>query len=272
MKKITALLVVFVLVLGLFAFGSSPMRAQGDAPHWTKGQFWRYYGEAIIDGQRLSAALDLTVVETVSVVVGSASHQTHHCRFDGVLAFGDWVASFTGDTYLRTSDLAVVKVQATAMNNTWEYLFDRPLDGFHFPLVDGQSWTSFVRETNSGWNYFWEFNTSGPETVSVAAGTFSTFVVTGHEGAGTVSKDYYSDTVGFLVKTRGLFMGSPLPHDMDLQSYGHQNGNNFSWFLIVVIIVIVPVGVVVITLVLLNRSQRRALMQPPYRPPAPPPH
>jgi len=271
MERLVAGLVASSVILGVFAFASPPARAQGGAPQWTAGDYWDFVGAGLLNNQSYSEVLDLTVIGKESVTVGSGSNETYHCSFSRTTIIEGSVYNSEGDTYLRTSDLAVVKVFINLTYLSSEYRFDPPIEQFHFPLYDGQWWRQGGRETNYGGNYFWSFDVSGPETVSVAAGTFSAFIVNGSEQPEPPSMDYYSDTVGFLVKTRGLFLGLPTIVDLDLQSYGHQN-NNPSVFPIMVTIVVIIIAFVAVMLILFIISilRSRARKTPPMPPQAPP--
>jgi len=256
-----------MLVLGMFTFTSNSATAQGNAPTWKAGDHWEYAGEGFYNNESYSAVLNLRVLGTESVAVGSGSNETYHCVFDGKITYGVLVVNQTGDTYLRTSDLAVVRASNSRISiygsTSWDYRFDPPLEQFRFPLHDGQWWRQYVRDTTFGWTYFWSFNVSGPENVSVPAGTFSAFAVNGSEQPGVLSRDYYSDAVGFLVRTRGLFLGTPEPVDMELKSYGHQKDEPIG--AIVAVLVVTAIIVVALIAFIIVRSRRSARMNPPSK-------
>jgi len=269
MGRLVAGLVASSVILGMFAFASPPARAQGSTSQWTAGDHWEYAGTDVLYNDLYTEILSLRVIGKESVAVGSGSNETYHCSFSRTVSYrGSF--SWEGDTYLRTSDLAVVKVFNESTTSS-EYRFDPPLEQFHFPLYDGQWWRQGGREMNYGWNYFWSFNVSGPETVSVPAGTFSAFVVNGSRQPESPSRDYYSDSVGFLVRTRGLFLGLPTTVDLDLRSYGHQNGNPSIFPIMVTIVVIIIVAVaVMLTLFIIYIWRSRARKTPPVPSQAPP--
>jgi len=268
--KLIAGLVASSMILGMFALALPLARAQGNAPQWSSGDYWEYAGTDVLYNKSYTEILRLNVIGKESVAVGSGSNETYHCSFSRTIIIRGSVYNSDGDTYLRTSDLAVVKVFINLTALSSEYRFDPPLEEFHFPLYDGQWWHQYGRETNYGTNYFWSFDVSGPETVSVAAGTFSAFIVNGSEQPEPPSRDYYSDTVGFLVKTRGLFLGLPTIVDLDLQSYGHQTGNPSVFPLMVTIIVIIVVFVaVMLILFLISILRSRARKTPPIPPQVP---
>jgi len=274
MGRLVAGLVASSVILGMFVFASIPARAQGSAPQWTAGDYWEYAGTDVLYNESYTEILRLNVFGKESVAVGSGSNETYHCSFSRTIIIGGSVYNSEGDTYLRTSDLAVVKVFVNLTALSSEYRFDPPLEEFHFPLYDGQWWHQGGLETNYGSNYFWSFDVSGPETVSVAAGTFSAFIVEGSEQPEPPSRDYYSDSVGFLVRTRGLFLGLPTTVDLDLVSYGHENGNPsvFPITVTIVIIIIVFVAVMLILFIIsiLRSRARKTPPEPPQAPPFPP--
>jgi hypothetical protein len=257
------------VILGTFAFVSPPARAQGSAPQWTAGDHWEYAGTEVLYNESYTETLSLRVIGKESVAVGSGSNETYHCSFTRTIIYRGLPYNTDGDTYLRTSDLAVVKVLINEAGWSSEYRFDPPLEQFHFPLYDGQWWRQGGREMNYGWNYFWSFNVSGPETVSVAAGTFSAFIVNGSRQPESPSRDYYSDSVGFLVKTRGLFLGLPESFDLNLQSYGHRQ--DYPNILpIVVSVVVIAVVAFMLTAFIIARSRRKKREAPPMPPQASP--
>jgi hypothetical protein len=271
MGRLVAGLVASSVILGMFVFASPPARAQGSAPQWTAGDYWEYAGTDVLYNESYTEIIRLDVIGKESVAVGSGSNETYHCSFSRTIIIGGSVYNSEGDTYLRTSDLAVVRVFTNLTALSSEYRFDPPLEEFHFPLYDGQWWHQSGMETNYGSNYFWSFDVSGPETVSVAAGTFSAFIVNGSEQPEPPSRDYFSDSVGFLVKTRGLFLGLPTIVDLDLRSYGHQTGNPSVFPLMVTIVVIIIVFVaVMLMLFIISILRSRARKTPPVPPQAPP--
>ncbi len=245
-------------------------KAQGSAPQWTAGDHWEYAGTDVLFNESYHEFLSLRVEGKESIAVGSGSNETYHCSFSRTIIIGDSVYNSEGDTYLRTSDLAVVRVFINLTALSSEYRFNPPLEEFHFPLYDGQWWHQSGMETNYGSNYFWSFDVSGPETVSVAAGTFSAFVVNGSRQPESPSRDYYSDSVGFLVKTRGLFLGLPTTVDLDLQSYGHQAGNPGISPIMVAVVIIIAVVAVMLTAFVVFIWRSRARKAPPIPPQAPP--
>jgi len=270
MERLVAGLVASSVILGVFAFASPPARAQGGAPQWTAGDYWDYAGMDFQDNHSYTKILSLSVIGRESIAVGSGSNETYHCSFSRASIFEGSVYNSKGDTYLRTSDLAVVRVFTNDTYMSSENRFDPPIEQFHFPLYDGQWWRQGGRETNYGWNYFWSFDVSGPETVSVAAGTFSVFIVNGSRQPESPSRDYYSDSVGFLVRTRGLFLGLPTTIDLDLQSYGHKNGNPDIFPIMMIAFIIIAVVASVLTAFIIFIWQSRASKAPPAPPQAPP--
>lgn len=265
--KIVPVAIAFVLVTSTFILAQQRAAAQGSAPRWTAGDYWRYSGQDIVGGQSLSYAFTLDVIGKESVQVVGHSNETYHCHFSGTAAYGGVSMDFAGDTYLSTSDLAIVKTQMTAPSPGNGNVYDPPLEEFHFPLYDGQWWSQYVQEVNWGMGYFWRFNVSGPETISVAAGSFSAFRIEGNT-PGTTSRDYYSDTVGFLVRTTGLFISTQIPIDLDLQSYNYQKDGS-TLLLLVLFVIIIAAVCVTLAAYLIARRQRRALTQPMIPPQAP---
>jgi len=279
MRRIVAIAMAWALAIGTFVLTSPAATAEGNAPHWTIGDFWKYAGHATISGRPSSVFLNLSVVGIETVTAGSSSNETFHCIFDGNETIGGVGITSTGDVYFRTSDLAIVKTRTTAAGLSTEYAFVPPLKEFTFPLSNGSGWTEIVHDTIGGQTTSWEFHVTGPETVNVLAGTFDAFVITGYSyrppGA---SRDYYSDKVGFVVKTRGIFLGSERPYEIDLQSFAYQGGNS-SVLLIVMLVVVIVVAVALAVLFLRRRKaltrtavspQVQPSIQSSTQPPSPP--
>ena len=113
------------------------------------------------------------------------------------------------------------------------------------------------------------FQVSGPERIAVPAGTFDSFNVTGTSG-GTSSSAFYSDAVGYLVKTDSPIpgLGSSSMSAMELKSYNYQHASGLVWVVLIVVIVIVAVVAVVTALLVISRKKPQ--MAPPMPPQAPP--
>jgi len=285
MRTAVAFLSTLMLIFGMFAFATPPARAPGNAPQWQNGDYWHYAGHGYVYPWNYAATLNLTVSGVQSFTGTNGSYDAYRCEFLMSVIVGDVAATQHGDTYLRTSDLAVVAVIFSISSIYGSYdsdsRYDPPIRQLQFPLDAGQHWYGYVRETNSGENHYWDFNVTGPQTVNVAAGSFNTFVVHGYDATMGASAEYYNETVGFLVRTRALFLGTLFPVELDLQSYGH-GGNNPEGLPIVLVLVVALIAVVVVALVasVLIRRRRARIpappmsplgVQPPYQPPRQPP-
>jgi hypothetical protein len=157
-----------------------------------------------------------------------------------------------------------------------EVTFDPPQQTFNFSLSGGKSWSSTSTMTATGMGMppsnstiTTDYHVSGPQKVTVPAGTFDSFNVT-MTGYGNPSSAFYSDAVGYLVKT-----DSPIPglassgmSSMELKSFNYQHGSGLVW--VVLILVIVAVAVMAVVAALLIMSRKKSRMAPPMPPQAPP--
>jgi hypothetical protein len=217
---------------------------------------------------------------------------------DGNAVFGGGFGTFDytldGLIYMRVSDLATVKESmvvdfdltgspiGTYFSAFMNITYEPPLNGFDFPIKEGDTWsattsTTFsveiitdmmeVNSTSSTVSVTTDFEVESKETVEVAAGKFATYVVKATETDGNTTYTYMSTKSGYMVKSRlydstGASMGT-----MSLKSYSFTapggDGDlisdimDYLW-LIVAVIVILAVVVMVAAI-----SKRRREQEPP---------
>ncbi len=275
MRRIVSFLGVFVLVVGSFSLISKPVGAQGGAPDWSVKDFWEYSGSFEVFDQRFSAIMHIEVKEKIKLTVGGNSYDTNHCTMTLSISVGGSPLSVTSDIYMRTSDLADVKMESTNGTLTTTVTYDPPLEIFKFPLSGGHSWTSSSVATTKTGNFTNtdsitnSYSVTGPSTITVPAGTFNAFTVTSHEQGGSSNSTIaYSDAVGSMIRFGGDFMGMESSEPFVLKSYNYQKPG-FTTMLIGGIILLVVV-IAVIAALLVRRARRKGQMQPTMQPPGQP--
>jgi hypothetical protein len=279
MKRTATLLAVFLLVLGTFVFAAPRASAQGAAPVWSIGDYWEYTGSGDIMGSEYDMLTRYEVKEMTTISVGSTPCETFHMTMRVSMTAGSISSSVTYDYWVRTSDLANVKLAMDYLTVQMEVTFDPPQQVFNFPLSDGKIWSSMSAVTISGMGMppdnftttiTTNYHVSGSERITVPAGTFDSFNVTG-TSSGSSSSVFYSDAVGYLVRTDSSIpgLGSSLNASvMELKSYNYQHKSSLVWVLLIVVIVVVAVMAVVAALLVMSRKKSR--MVPPMPPQAPP--
>jgi hypothetical protein len=223
-----------------------------------------------------------------------SGHQVYDVSLsgDGSAAFGGTIGGFgytlDGFIYMRVSDLATVKESmivdvnvsavpfGTYFSAFMNITYNPPLNGFDFPIKEGDTWsattsTTFsidivtdmmpVNSTSATVSVTTNYEVESKETVEVAAGKFSCYVIEATEVDGNTTYTYMSTKAGYMVKSRlynsaGASMGT-----MNLKSYSYTapggNGDPYSdimdfWLYILLIIVIL----VVILAILAKRRGR----------------
>lgn len=272
MRKVVTYLVAIALMTGAFTYVTCRASAQGNMPVWTTGDFWEYRGSIGSIGYLVEVVVNYTVIETVSVTVGSTTSQAYHCSASLTESIYGQTVSIDGDAYFRTSDISLIKYsfQQGGMRASLEY--DPPSQEFQFPLKDAQRWSSTTTETQDAGmgrtsrTVTYEYIAAGPLSQTVHAGTFNTYNITRQEGTQTTFK-HYSDTVGNGVLSDSL-LGS-LPMTNELWSYKYQVAGSQVLFLILLTVLIVVMVVVTIFAVLVMKCRGRAEMFPPIQQPMP---
>jgi len=271
MRRFVSVLGIFVIILGSFSLIAKPIAAQGGTPDWSVKDFWDYSGTFEINSQQYTAILHIEVKEKAKLTVGGNSYDTNHCTMSLTASFGGSSFTMTSDIYMRTSDMADIKMESTIMTTTTTVTYDPPLETFKFPLSNGQTWTSTSEQTTkTGGNTSTDsitnvYTVTGPSSITVPAGTFKAFTVTSHEqGSSSNSVVDYSDTVGSMIRIGGDFMGFNSSEPFALKSYSYQKPGNTTMLIVGIIILVVVIAVIAVLLVW--RSKRKAQKQPPMQP------
>jgi len=299
MRRITSILAVFVLIAGSIVLVPSPARAQGGAAKWSIGDFWEYSGETIIYATTYSVIVRVKVDHKADLTVGSQSYETFNCSVSGAIAAGTTSIGIEGYINFGTSNLSRVRVwyKIPIMGGWTASTYDPPLQDFQFPLSDGQVWSSTgIENSTSSFGsssrvVTYDYSVSGPTSLTVPAGTFSTFAIReDSNGVAAPGIMDYSDAVGFAVRLNGTVMGLSLGgitvigSGLELKSYSYSAGSSAGSIMVLLLIVVIIIVVIAVIVLLLVRFRRKArflvppppsqygqtVQQPVYRPPSPP--
>jgi len=273
MKKLGTAFLVLILLLGLFGFSTSNVKAQGSAPEWTIGDYWEYFGQGDFLGQMVNITMRFEVMEKVTVEIGDVSYETHRCALSISISYLGTSITATGDAFFRTSDLAEVKIFFTFMGESNTITYDPPQEVFWFPLSNGKSWNSTSTQTtisdgNTDTDVITiDYSVSGPETLTVQVGSYTCFRVTGQEIGGSISSTtYYSDAVGYAVRISGIAAGFEMDSPLDLIAFNYQK----SGFIIMLLTIIIIIAVIIIAISAgLIMLRRKTKMPPPIMPQEP---
>jgi PKD repeat protein len=220
-----------MLALGVLVAFAPHTEAQGAAPAWSTGNYWNYTGFIHpAPTTWMNETVNYTVVGQESVTVSGTAYTCYNGSMVMMMTVTmlpnpPTTTKFTGSSYFRTSDLAVVKqVMLTPAPSTSTY--DPPQKIFTFPLSNGQQWSQTIWENGTfNLQVTRDYNVTGPTSVTVPAGTFNAFNVTGVErGVPANSTTYfYTDVVGFAIRISTPMTG--IPFVMDLQAYSYTANN-----------------------------------------------
>jgi len=276
MERLVAGFVASSILLGMFVFTSLPSRAQGSAPQWTTGDYWEYAGKGNISGALNDIVERYEVKERTMVTIGNHSYDSFHLSVMVSMTAGDSSMSIGENAWTRVSDCANVKTEMNLLFIHMNITFDPPQQVLDFPLNDGKTWSSTSimsmwamdtppTNTTVTANYF----VSGPQRAIVPAGAFDSFNVT-ETTMGASSSTYYSDQVGYFVKTgfaptSGLAGYSMSP--FELKSYNYQKAGGLVWIVLIAIIVVAVVLAVAVAMIVRSRRKRRMIAQMPLQGP-----
>jgi len=262
-----------MIVLGSFMILAPGAKAQGNAPTWSTGDYWEYSGSGKVSNITYSLIVRLQVTEKITLTIDTSEYESFNCTVSIAVSSGGAPVTFTSYVYLRTSDLAMVKTYQSFFGFTSVDTYNLPQETFHFPLRNGQTWssTSTHNMTTGGHTYTTtvtnDYSVSGPASVTVPAGTFNTLTVTATpRGGGTPGKIYYSDSIGYAAKLNGSALGlaMTLLTPLELKSFNYQGASIGLLLIIIIVIVIVVVIAAVLLAVMRSRQRRRGVYaQPP---------
>ncbi len=259
-----------ILVLAALALGTAgrAAAAQG-APSWATGDIWVY---APSGG---NGTLTWTVMEQTTVSVTSGTYNVWHVA----AATSSGSISFTIDTYLTTDGLRTVKTSGTIpLFGLITTTYSPPMPTADFPLSVGKKWqgtssvTTTIGSISNTVSDDWNGTVTGETSVTVPAGTFTAAVIRSPSSGNPYDVSYYSETVGWMVKTEHYNGVGTLTSSESLTSYKYSGNTLLIILLVVGILVIVAAAGV---LLLRRRRPRMPQAMPPqgYPPqqPFPPP-
>jgi uncharacterized protein YpmB len=284
--------VLLVCVLTVLTTVPVSVLADMNMPEFKTGDKWEYSANLKMEDV---ATLSGDWIYEVQGETQESGHQVYDMSLtgDGSATFdGIGIMPFTldGYTYLRVSDLALVKESMalefdTSILGFGAYMsvfvnmtYAPPVNSFDFPLKEGDTWSSSTSTTISidmisslfpssstsvTIPVSTEYEVESKETVEVAAGKFSCYVIKGTEADGNTSYTYMSNKAGYMVKSRLYNSTGASAGTMNLKSYSYTapggNGGLFSdimdllWLLILLVIIII---VIVLTAILRSRGRR----------------
>ncbi len=244
-----------MFVLAALALGAAGRAAatQG-APSWATGDLWAY------SSSTGSGTMTWTVQEQTTVTVGATTYNVWHV----VASTASGSISFSLDIYLTTDGLKQAKTGGTfpfigALTTT----SDPPVPTAVFPLSPGTSWQGSSQVTTvSGFGsttttQSWSGTVTSETSVTVPAGTFTAAVIRTPAAGNPFTLNYYSEAVGWMVKTENYNGAGALTSSESLTAYKY-TGNSLLLILLVVgvLVVIAAAGV------LLLRRRRPPMPQP----------
>ncbi len=251
------------MALALGAAGRASA-AQG-APSWTTGDFWAY---SLSGG---NGTLTWTVQEQTTVTVGATTSHVWHVT---VTTAGGSI-SYTVDRYLTTEGIRLVKTSETP-GITITRTYDPPEPTVVFPAAYPSSWsgtstrTITVGSLTTTASVGWSGTVTAENQITVPAGTFTAAVIRSPSTGNPHDMIYYSESVGWLVKTEHFSGTGSLTGTDSLTSYKY-TGNGL--ILILLIVGVLAVVAVVGLLLLRRRRPQAPQAMPPqqYPPPQQPP-
>jgi hypothetical protein len=236
-------------------------RAAANAPRWSTGDFWVY---SDTDGSTFRS--EIVGRENVATLLGNIYEAFHfrETRTSGSV-------SITTDTWVRDSDLGVVKMFISLGPFSTNTTFDPPQAHASFPLVAGKTWSVALRVSvrigNGNTltvNANYAAQVENELDVAVPAGTFRSAVVM-ENTTGSYSKFYFSDSVGWWAKQERYNSNDQKTGEMVLTSYRYQWNTTFLAILGVI------VGVAAIAVIAFLWKKRKKAVGLPGGPAGPPP-
>lgn len=279
-KALVALLAIALLATMSIGISQDASAAQ-NAPSWSAGNSWTY-GSTLLN---VPVTIVMTVKGQSSLTIGSTAYPVWDLNVSTTASSGGGSISVYSDVWLTVDGYKQAKTSSTFLAPT-ATTYDPPEPQFIFPLAPGDSWsgTANVTTTTSSGSTTtpesYSATVTAEQTITVAAGTFTTEVVRSPASGSSYTLTYYSEVVGNAVKTETYFLGA-LTSSENLTAYNYSPAStNFLGLPVVMWIVILVVALVVIVgAILLFRRRPRAPyppqppagQQPPFQPPSQPP-
>ena len=267
--RILAMALTSALLVGGFAVVPQGARADANAPRWSSGDYWVYVD---VNNRNHTLRIDAVGQENVQTIRGTTYEAFHFKETDSTGS-----AALITDSWVRPSDLGLVKTSATIFNVVTVFTFDPPQSQAYFPLSRLKSWT-VVMTVSTHFGGFWgnatatlSFQVDNEIDVTVPAGTFHSFSVR-TIGGGAYAKAYYSEQPGYWSKKETYDAQDRKTGGMELAQY------RYSWNTTLLIIVIGAIAAIAVLVIgLLWRKRKRSIGLPGgpqpsqmYSPPPPP--
>jgi hypothetical protein len=271
---------VSLCLVGVGFLGVTGMAsAAQNAPSWSTGNQWTYSTRLLTT----PVTIVMAVVGQTSLTIGSSTYSVWNLNVSTSATTGGGSISFSEDVYLTVDGLKQAETHSSFLAPTTS-TYDPPQPQYVFPLAPGNSWsgtTNVTTTTNTGTTttqHSYSGTVTAEQTVTVAAGTFTTEVVRSPATGGSYTLTYYSEQAGNAVKTETYFLGT-LTNSENLTAYSYSPGflgiSSIVWIVLLVVALIIIVGAV---LFFRRRPRVPYPMQPPqqpspqpYQPPQQPP-
>ena len=173
--RILAMALTSAFLIGGFAVVPQGARADANAPRWSSGDYWVYVD---VNNRNHTLRIDAVGQENVQTIRGTTYEAFHFKETDSTGS-----AALITDSWVRPSDLGLVKTSATIFNVVTVFTFDPPQSQAYFPLSRLKSWT-VVMTVSTHFGGFWgnatatlSFQVDNEIDVTVPAGTFHSFSV-----------------------------------------------------------------------------------------------
>ncbi len=268
-----------VFAFGLFVLLALALGAAGraaatqGAPSWSAGDYWVY---APSSG---NGTVTWTAQQQTTVTVGANTLNVWHT----IVSTSSGSISISLDMYLTTDGLRVAKTSGTLpFVGLLTITYDPAMPTAVFPLSKGSNWQGSSSVTTvSGFGtgtttQSWSGTVTTEDSVTVPAGTFTAAAIRSPSAGDPYDVSYYSESVGWLVKTEHYSGTGALTGTDSLTSYKY-SGNGL---LLILLIIGVLAVVAVVGLLVLRRRRPQAPQgmppqyvptQQPYYPPQQPP-
>ena len=258
-----ALAVLVALVLG----ASGRAAATQNQPSWSVGDYWTYSASG-------GGTLTWLVQRQTTLTIGTTAYSVWYVTVSTTEAN----TTVTVDMYLTTGDLRIAKTSGTVpFLGTISEVYDPPQPQAAFPLNPDRTWsgTSSVTRTIGSFSTTQSEPYSGTvldeRSITVPAGTFTVATIRTPSTGNAHTRNYYSESVGWLVKTESYNGFGTLASSQELTSYRY-SGSLGTIVLILGILVVVAIVAAAAFLIVRRRPRMpRAQYPGPYPPGGYPP-
>jgi len=266
-RFLTVALVLAIALASLVIVPRPVAAAEQNRPTWTQGDFWVY---SRTEGASTST-IRMEVHERSTVTLALGTYSVWHVTATTTPTGG---SATVQHSWVRDSDLGIVKTNFTVLGSEVQVTFDPPLSQAQFPLRVNAQWSlsTTVRVVDTGFNFNIPYSAivTAEQSTTVPAGTFSVAVVRSPSTGTARDENHYSEGAGNSVREESYDGSGNRVAEQQLTSYRYQNPTT-----ILVIVVVVALAVIV-AVALLWRKRRKAVglpggpMAPRAAPPPPP--